>query len=297
MSAALAGVAGVLLGALISTGSNWLIEARRTRRADQREARKDERQLLQAIRLIDDEITDIAYSLCIAIDNYEWWPRSSFTLPSNRWNEYGPILAGSGIVTENDWSGISTAYQVIRGLNAQLACVDTNINTDVNYLEFDESSHRRLNAVLSSANEARWFLSGIDGTPRDDIAPDIVAGGANAAIHAASRLHSAGAPGCDSEIVEGTDFVVQSSFEVDALALYDLPDCLAFKVTLPAGVKVKAIGGAPQGSLGFAGGIVDSASNDDAWVPTAMRETDKYSGYVLVLPSGEIEKRLDPTRF
>jgi hypothetical protein len=291
VSNALAGLLGVLLGAAISTGSNWFIETRRARRADERETKANERQLTQAIRLIDDEIQDIGSSLCIAIDHYEWWPRSSFVLPSKRWDEYGPVLAGSEAVTSEDWMGISVVYQEIRDLSSRLASAETK--SDINYLYFDESSHRFLNGLLGAVNEARWRLSIIDGTPRSDIAPDIVSGMANAAIRAAANLYGQDSPRCQFKIMAGADFIVQAGFEVDALAIYDLPDCLAFKVTLPVGVTIKAMGGAPTGSAGFAGRIVDSTHDDDALVPGFLREDAKYSGYVLIVPTVEIEGRLD----
>jgi hypothetical protein len=292
VSNALAGILGVLLGAAISTGSNWFIETRRARRVDERDTKANDRQLTQAIRLIDDEIQDIGSSLCIAIDSYEWWPRSSFVLPSKRWDEYGPVLAGSEAVTAEDWAGISVVYQEIRDLSSQLVTAEPR--RDVNYLHFDESSHRFLNGVLGAVNEARWCLSRIDGSPRNDIAPDIVSGMANAAIRAAAKLYGQDSPRSQFKIIAGTDFFVNSSFEVDALAIYDLPDYLAaFKVTLPVGVAVKVMGGAPTGSAGFAGRIVDPKYDDDALVPGFLRETTKYTGYVLIVPVVEIERRLD----
>ena len=87
------GLAGVLLGSVISASTNYFFQWRKENAEREREAREKKVELQTAVRLILQENAPYYVAIVLAIDN----PNSP--LPTERkleaWEEYAPILAAN----------------------------------------------------------------------------------------------------------------------------------------------------------------------------------------------------------
>jgi hypothetical protein len=81
-------VGAILLGALISFGTTLYFEWRKERRADKKEKHETERRLLQAGRLVYEELNNAWIVLNQASDIELWWSDPPYALESSAWEQY-----------------------------------------------------------------------------------------------------------------------------------------------------------------------------------------------------------------
>lgn len=101
MSAALAGLIGVLVGSLLNIAGGLLLARRR-----------EARELRTAARLVVRELEEIQGALRWARRDGRWgW---LFDLPNERWLTHEQLLASS--LGRDDWRSVSDLYESIRPL-------------------------------------------------------------------------------------------------------------------------------------------------------------------------------------
>lgn len=127
-------LAGVLIGALITSGFNfWL--ARRQERADKA---TDARAVRVAARLIDDEFLGAEVAAAGAIQKKKWWlPSIRFSLDG--WQQYREVIAGR--LSAADWRAVMVAAMAVghlqetreaeRGVQLQRLSADPNFATEL----------------------------------------------------------------------------------------------------------------------------------------------------------------------
>jgi hypothetical protein len=105
---ALFGLLGVVIGGIITAGSNYLLDRRRERAAIQRDERNDVIEIKRAARLIDIEILRAAAATRMMIANKRW-PNAK--LKTDAWQEYGAVIAP--VLSYDDWLTLVKAILAI----------------------------------------------------------------------------------------------------------------------------------------------------------------------------------------
>jgi hypothetical protein len=145
MDSSLTALLGAVTGGLIAAGSNWGIEWIRGRRVDELEAVAQSRELREAARLIDDELTGAITTLAVMKLKQRWGHAGQ--LSTNRWQVYGPILAR--FHSDRDtWTWLADAYEAIREVNARLQHAPDG---DAGRLAPDDADH--MSGVIAAIEE------------------------------------------------------------------------------------------------------------------------------------------------
>lgn len=95
---ALFGLLGVIIGGIITAGSNYFLDRRRERAAKEREERERAIEIERAARLIDIEMLRAAASITLLIRNKRW---PSTKLQTEVWQKYSPVIAPA--LSYADW--------------------------------------------------------------------------------------------------------------------------------------------------------------------------------------------------
>lgn len=113
-SSAFFGLVGVLVGAVIATVGDWLLERHRDDRAEAAENTVRQRQLREAARLVDLELSDAESIIGESIYRTRWWdPGRQFS--SDVFSTHRSTLAVE--LEDDDWSRLATAYFGLNELN------------------------------------------------------------------------------------------------------------------------------------------------------------------------------------
>jgi len=96
-----------VIGGLLTSTSNVLIERRRDARDEKRNTERDEREVREAARLVLEELAEIDEALQQAIVSGYTWPADR-QLPAFAWREYGAVLAVH--LPPAAWRWIGAAY-------------------------------------------------------------------------------------------------------------------------------------------------------------------------------------------
>ncbi len=112
---ALLALAGVLLGALITSGFNFWVAWRKERADATSERRHHEVEVRRAARLIDDDLHTAADAARWCVEHKEWW-FSGQQLTSMGWQQYRDVLAPE--LSEIAWPAVSLAVTTIDRLQS-----------------------------------------------------------------------------------------------------------------------------------------------------------------------------------
>ena len=105
MTAAIFGLLGVFVGALITAGSNYYLALRHERVEREKDDHAHAIAVKRAARLIEQEL-GLAESVAdVAIDTRRW---ADVKLSTNAWQEYCPVIASE--LSTADWDAISSAF-------------------------------------------------------------------------------------------------------------------------------------------------------------------------------------------
>ena len=114
MEAAIFGLVGVIIGGVITAGSNYLLERRRERAISQRESRNQAIEIRRAARLIDAELLRARAAASIAIKNKHWWIPDA-KLKTEAWEKYCSVIAP--VLSYGDWVAVVKAVLAIDDLS------------------------------------------------------------------------------------------------------------------------------------------------------------------------------------
>jgi hypothetical protein len=109
----------VILGGLLTIAGGFAAEWWRHRGLARATEAQRERQTNQAVRLVFEELTEIALILENAARTDTWWTDRGDSLPTDTWNEYRAVLAdvGGALRDHHAFMTTSRAYQMARDLN------------------------------------------------------------------------------------------------------------------------------------------------------------------------------------
>jgi hypothetical protein len=140
MSAAVFGLIGVAVGALVAGGVDLTLERSRERKATR-----------GALRLLRTDLDRAAAMLKTSIAREQWWP-APFVLPTSIWEGQRDLLS-TGVKETNDWDAISRACVGLQDLGGFHAALKMDANAD-NPAYSAQDSEKSLGEVLQKVNAA-----------------------------------------------------------------------------------------------------------------------------------------------
>jgi hypothetical protein len=153
-------VGATLLGALVSFGATFYFEWRKERRVDKKEQQKTERQLLEAGRLVYEELNNAWIVLNQTSDTELWWSSPPYNLESSAWGEYKATLAE--LLDIDTWSVVSSAYSSIGDFNRRVAIASEGMEVPSPILEVDEGSEPMLEPIQGKFVTDAWHIEVLD---------------------------------------------------------------------------------------------------------------------------------------
>ncbi len=119
VSTSVVGAAGVVVGVLLTSLTQVLVDSRRAKREAQRDSDRNARELTLAVRLVVEELTEAERLIREAVKAGHYWAADQ--APSNAlWIEHRSVLA-TYVPSPADWLGITPAFPELNRLN-QLVC-------------------------------------------------------------------------------------------------------------------------------------------------------------------------------
>jgi hypothetical protein len=113
------GLLGVIVGGLITAGSSYLLDERRSKREREREEQNRLIEIKRAARLIDlDLLTATAYAT-LAFKNDRYWSSTDSPLKIKAWDDYAAVLAPAA--SSDVWNKIRLGINAVQHLNAYRA--------------------------------------------------------------------------------------------------------------------------------------------------------------------------------
>lgn len=103
----LAGIAGTLFAGAMAQGVAWRVEAQRQRAARQREIRD----ILRAVRVVDEEMAWTLWSIRASVRRRRWWP-SVHGPKIAAWEAHSPGIAGD--LSPETWKALAQSIQLVR---------------------------------------------------------------------------------------------------------------------------------------------------------------------------------------
>lgn len=101
-------LAGVLVGGLITAGSNWWLTDLKSKADEKKEQRARENERKRTVRLIYGELALIRSVLRMVVSHEEWSPEYEPQLSLAFWKHYAPALAAE--LNEEAWAAVLLAY-------------------------------------------------------------------------------------------------------------------------------------------------------------------------------------------
>jgi hypothetical protein len=103
---ALLALAGVLIGAVITSGVTYVME----REKRQREVRR-------AARMIDADLLFAVSAARMSIEHKKWWPATELRLTTEGWQEYRFVVASE--LSQEDWARVMVAVLAVVQLQSR----------------------------------------------------------------------------------------------------------------------------------------------------------------------------------
>ena len=115
MESAIFGLVGVIVGGLITAGSNFVLARRQERASTATESRIHAADLKRAARLIDLELLYAQAAAVRFIEKRRWWSED-LELVTESWQQYRAIVAPE--LSWDDWHGLATAALAVDQMRA-----------------------------------------------------------------------------------------------------------------------------------------------------------------------------------
>jgi hypothetical protein len=145
-----------LLGAIVSFGATFYFEWRKERRTDKKDRQETERQLLQAGRLVYEELNNAWIVLDRTIDTDVWWSSPPYDLDLSAYDTHKATLAR--LLDKDTWSAVSTAYSGIAEFNKRLAMGREGKEVPSPVLEVEDDSEPMLEPIQGKFTTDAWKL-------------------------------------------------------------------------------------------------------------------------------------------
>lgn len=142
MTAAIFGLIGVVVGALVTAGVDaW------------REHRREKRALQAAMRVLRNDLQIAQAMLSGTNMSGIWWRRPQFELPVDAYDQHRDLLAAE-IEVEKDWLEVSDAFRELDDLNRYRAALDDSAGGPGKDKYTPGRDQRQILAVRHKAGEA-----------------------------------------------------------------------------------------------------------------------------------------------
>ena len=152
MSVAIIGLVGVLIGAIITAGSNYLVADRRERADRERESRNRAIEIRRASRLIDADLVRAQAACVMMIDKRHWWPDDVSPLTLEGWQQYRGVIAPE--VSYAAWSALMVAVEAV-----DIVMTSRSIATETGLTEIDDSLAEKIASNLHDIKAGRAALA------------------------------------------------------------------------------------------------------------------------------------------
>lgn len=113
IGSALFGFVGVILGALIAGGSQYVLDRRRERATIAREQRTAAIEIMRAARMIDLDLSAGETAAYICIEKRHWWTEAE-ALTTEYWRLYCSVIAPN--LSWSDWTAIRVGAAAVNHL-------------------------------------------------------------------------------------------------------------------------------------------------------------------------------------
>lgn len=111
---ALSGLVGVIIGGVITAGSNYLLYEKRVKRDREREKRNHAIEIRRASRLIDADFFRASVGARICIDKRHWWSPDVQPLALEGWQQQHSIIATE--LSDDAWLAVRVAVEAVDNL-------------------------------------------------------------------------------------------------------------------------------------------------------------------------------------
>jgi hypothetical protein len=126
MDIAIIGFIGVIIGAFIVAGTNYLIQWRHERADNRRESRNRTIELKRGARLIDADLSRAQAAANICVEKRQWWSADIPPLTTEGWQQYRGIIAPE--LSNNAWVTVRVAVEAVDNLKtARSIGIETGI--------------------------------------------------------------------------------------------------------------------------------------------------------------------------
>lgn len=107
---------GVLVGGIITAGSNWILAVRRERTEYWIDRHNHDIEVRRASRLIDRELAIAGAVVSYCMENKQWWRRSvdDMHVKTEDWEKYKDVVASE--LSDTDWLTVATAFLAVANL-------------------------------------------------------------------------------------------------------------------------------------------------------------------------------------
>jgi hypothetical protein len=123
---ALIGLAGVLIGGVITAGANYVIAVRKERADEKKDARTHQAEIRKALRLVIRELTVAMAHVQMTIENQVWFAQP---LSQRAWDTYAPVLAPD--LPVKCWDTVMQAYYYFDTLNRLVPTAPAPLSNEV----------------------------------------------------------------------------------------------------------------------------------------------------------------------
>jgi hypothetical protein len=111
---AISGLVGVIVGGIITAGSNYLLYQKRVQTERERDSRNHAIEIRGTSRLIDADLSRAIAVARICIDERHWWSPDVQPLTLEGWEQHRGIVAPE--LTENAWLAVRVAVEAVDNL-------------------------------------------------------------------------------------------------------------------------------------------------------------------------------------
>ncbi len=152
------GFVGVIVGGLITAGSSYLLDERRSKREREREERDRLTEIKRAARMIDLDLLTAAGHATFAHKNNCYWSSRDSPLNLEGWNDYAAILAPAA--STDVWSKIRLGINAVRHLNEYRA-FDASASGEECFPPLSNTLKTDLERLLDNIAKARGALTSL----------------------------------------------------------------------------------------------------------------------------------------
>jgi hypothetical protein len=152
MSRAIIGFVGVIVGAIIVAGSNYLIASRHERTDTQRENRNRAIEVKRGSRLIDTDLSRAQAAANTCVEKRHWWSADASPLTVQGWQQYRGIIAPE--LSYNAWVAVRVAVEAVEDLKTT-----RSIGIEAGLITIPDSTVKQIVPILNNIKAGRDALA------------------------------------------------------------------------------------------------------------------------------------------